>query len=177
MLFFPMTGKNNDLPLSTFLGSALLQWHLLWLMRCKSHVRERERKLLPITGSRTVVKAMSDANWLRLIVITLDWSSSEYGDGVVYSLHRNHIAYSISKGLNKGRRRRGWQRWLDGIIELNGHESEETLGNGEGQGSLACCSPKSWTQLSEWTTTKRGQITELWVGLRRPVKNGEVPRD
>ena len=41
-------------------------------MQCKSHVRERERKLLPITGSRTVVKAMSDADWLRLIVITLD---------------------------------------------------------------------------------------------------------
>jgi len=25
--------------------------------------------------------------------------------------------------------------------QLNGHESEQTLGNNEGQGSLACCSP------------------------------------
>ena len=25
--------------------------------------------------------------------------------------------------------------------QLNGHESEQTLGDGEGQGSLACCSP------------------------------------
>ena len=24
---------------------------------------------------------------------------------------------------------------------LNGHEFDKTLGNGEGQGSLACCSP------------------------------------
>ena len=24
---------------------------------------------------------------------------------------------------------------------LNGYESEQTLGDGEGQGSLACCSP------------------------------------
>ena len=24
---------------------------------------------------------------------------------------------------------------------LNGHESEQTLGDGEGQGSLACCGP------------------------------------
>ena len=24
---------------------------------------------------------------------------------------------------------------------LNGHESEQTAGDGEGQGSLACCSP------------------------------------
>ena len=29
----------------------------------------------------------------------------------------------------------GWHHWL------NGHESEQTPGDGEGQGSLACCSP------------------------------------
>ena len=31
-------------------------------------------------------------------------------------------------------------RWLDGIT--NGQESEQTPGDGEGQGSLVCCSPK-----------------------------------
>ena len=44
----------------------------------------------------------------------------------------------------------GWQHWL------NGHEFVQTLGDTEGQGSLVCCSswgPKSWTQLSNWTTT------------------------
>ena len=30
-------------------------------------------------------------------------------------------------------------RWLDGIT-VNGHEFEQALGNGEGQGTLACCS-------------------------------------
>ena len=42
----------------------------------------------------------------------------------------------------------GWHHWL------NGHESEQTLGAGDGQGSLACCSPwgcKNWTWLSDWT--------------------------
>ena len=29
-----------------------------------------------------------------------------------------------------------WDHWL------NGHEFEQTLGNGDGQGSLACCSPQ-----------------------------------
>ena len=40
-------------------------------------------------------------------------------------------------------RRRGRQRmrWLDGITEFSGHEFEQALGDGEGQGSLACCSP------------------------------------
>ena len=41
---------------------------------------------------------------------------------------------------------------------LNGHEFDQALGDGEGQGSLVCCSrgaAKSQTQLSDWTTTKR----------------------
>ena len=35
---------------------------------------------------------------------------------------------------------------------INGHEFEKTLGDGEGQGSLACCSSWSQTWLSKWTT-------------------------
>ena len=44
----------------------------------------------------------------------------------------------------------GWHHWL------NGHEFEQASGDGEGQGSLACCShgvAKSQTWLSDWTTT------------------------
>ena len=41
-----------------------------------------------------------------------------------------------------GRRRREQQRmsgWMH--HQLNGHEFEQTPGDSEGQGSLACCSP------------------------------------
>ena len=31
-------------------------------------------------------------------------------------------------------------RWLDGITRVNGHEFEQALGDGDGQGGLACCS-------------------------------------
>ena len=43
-------------------------------------------------------------------------------------------------GKIESRRRRGQQkmRWLDGIIDT---EFEQTPGDTEGQGSLACCSP------------------------------------
>ena len=37
----------------------------------------------------------------------------------------------------------GWYHWL------NGQESEQTLGDNEGQGSLVCCSPCSH---KEWDT-------------------------
>ena len=42
----------------------------------------------------------------------------------------------------------GWHHWF------KGHEFEQALGDGGGQGSLTCCSPwghKEW--LSDWTTT------------------------
>ena len=32
-------------------------------------------------------------------------------------------------------------RRLDDITDSNGHDFEQTLGEGEGQGRLACCSP------------------------------------
>ena len=44
----------------------------------------------------------------------------------------------------------GWHHWL------NGHEFEQILGDGEGRGSLECCSlwncKESLTWLSDWTT-------------------------
>ena len=52
-------------------------------------------------------------------------------------------------GKIEGRRRRGHQRirWLDGITgcssRCNGHELEQTSGDVEEQGGLACCSPWS----------------------------------
>ena len=39
-------------------------------------------------------------------------------------------------------------RWLDGIIDSMQYEFEQILEDGEGQGSLACCSSpgrKEWT--------------------------------
>ena len=66
-----------------------------------------------------------------------------------------------------GKRRRGmtedemagWHHWLDG------HESEWTLGVGDGQGGLACCD--SWGR-KESDTTERLNWTELsdWTELR-----------
>ena len=51
-------------------------------------------------------------------------------------------------GQKKGRQNEmvGWHHWL------NGHESEQTLGDSEGQGSLVCCNLwglKELTQLSD----------------------------
>jgi len=50
---------------------------------------------------------------------------------------------TLMLGKIEGRRRRRQQRmrWLDEMVRLDGHEFEQALGVGDGQGSLACCSP------------------------------------
>ena len=77
--------------------------------------------------------------------------SPEYSlEGLMQKLKLQYFGHLIQRGNSlekflilgniEGKRRRGRQRmrWLDGI---NGHEFEQTSGDGEGQGSLACCSP------------------------------------
>ena len=66
-----------------------------------------------------------------------------------YFGHRMQRADSFEKtlmlGKIEGRRRRGRQRmrWLDGITDsMDMSLNEQALGVGDGQGSLACCSPQ-----------------------------------
>ena len=57
----------------------------------------------------------------------------------------NSLEKTLMLGKIEGKRRRRQQRmrWLDGWHHwLDGHEFEQTQGDSEGQGSLACCS--SW---------------------------------
>ena len=49
---------------------------------------------------------------------------------------------TLMVGKIEGRRRRGRQREVGWHHQLDGHEFEQALGAGDGQGSLACCS--SW---------------------------------
>ena len=64
----------------------------------------------------------------------------------------NLLEQTLMLGKIEGRRRRGrqmvgWHHWL------NGHESEQAPGAGEGQGGLACCSPwRSQRVGQDWVT-------------------------
>jgi len=57
------------------------------------------------------------------------------------SRRANSLEKTLILGETEGGRRRGRQRmrWLDGITDSMDTESEQSLGDGEGQGSLACC--------------------------------------
>ena len=74
-----------------------------------------------------------------------------------YFGHLMRRADSLEKtlmlGKIEGRRRRGWQDEMVGWHHrLNGHEFEWTAGDGDGQESLPCCSPRGHKEsdTTEW---------------------------
>ena len=80
-----------------------------------------------------------------------------------YFGHLMRRSDSFEKTLMLGKiegRRRGQQRMMLGWHHgLNGHEFEQVLGDGEGQGSLACCSP--WCCNESDTTEWQNNINEV----------------
>ena len=115
--------------------------------------------------SWTIKKAEHQRCWRRLLRVPwiarrsnqsiLKESSPEYSlEGLMLKLKLQYFGHlmqrsnSLEKTLMlekiRGRRRKRQQRmtWWDGITDsINGHKFEQTPGDGEGQGSLACCSP------------------------------------
>ena len=68
-------------------------------------------------------------------------------------------------GKIEGRRRRGWQRtrWLEWDHWFNGPEFEQALGDGEGQGILACCSPWGHKELGMTERLNNNNTMSLYL--------------
>ena len=64
----------------------------------------------------------------------------------------------------------GWDGGM--TYQLNGHEFEQTLGDGDGQGSLVCCSPQGhkesvtteWLNNNKMESIKRLAVARRWEG-------------
>jgi len=54
---------------------------------------------------------------------------------------------TLMMGNTEGRRRATQNEMVGWHHQLNGHEFEQTMGDREGQGSLACCSPRGRKEL------------------------------
>ena len=70
-------------------------------------------------------------------------------------------------------------RWLDGKNQCNGHEHEQILGDGKGQGSLAYCSPQGHIESDTTWRMNNNNIAFLLVmyGCERwTIKKAECQR-
>ena len=99
----------------------------LWCWRRRLRVSWTARR-----SNQSILKEISPEQSLERLMLKLK---------LQYFGHLMQRTDSLEKTLMMGKiegRRRGQQRmrWLDG------HEFEQALGVGEGQGSLACCSPR-----------------------------------
>ena len=82
-----------------------------------------------------------------------------------------------------------WRQEEKGTIEdemvgwhhrLNGHEFEQTLGTGDGQGSLACCSPwgckeSDMTEQLNWLNWSSSRLQRLQIFSFGPLSPAESP--
>ena len=143
-----------------------------WLtMLCEFQVQSKVIQLHTHTHTHVYIiytLIYSFSNSFPIWVITESWAEFL----VVYSRSSLliHLKYTVSMcqsqapnlsltttfplmlGKIEGRRRRGWQRlrWLDGITNLMDMNWSGLWG--DGQGGLACCSPRGCKELdtSEW---------------------------
>ena len=109
------------------------------------------------------------------------WTGDEVLSGI-WSL------YVTSLGKTEGRRRRGQQDEMVGWHhQLDGYEFEQTLGVGDGQGSLVCCSPwgckesdttewlnwLSWCYMAECSSIfPEGHILNMETGWEHSNREG-----
>ena len=100
------------------------------------------RRLLrvPWTAGRSnqsILKEISPEYSLEVLMLKL---RCQYFGHLIW--RANSLEKTLMWEKIEGKRRRGWQRIRWWHHQLNGHEFEQTQGDSEGQGSLACC--RSW---------------------------------
>ena len=104
-------------------------------------------------------------------------TDAEAGTPILWSPYAKNWLIGKDPDLGKDWRQEEKGMTEDEIVgwchQLNGHEFEQAPGVGDGQGSLACCSPwgrKDQTRLSDWTElifSYRWDWKQGWIRLPR----------
>ena len=95
---------------------------------------------VPTTASsnQSILKEMNPEYSVEGLMLNLKFQSFGHLMPRADSLEKTLM---LGKTDGRGRRRRQRMRWLVEDETVNRHESEQPLGDGEGQGSLVCCRP------------------------------------
>ena len=131
----------------------LLNW-CFWLLRVPRTARK---------SNQSILKEISPEYSLEGLMLKL---KLQYFGHLMWKT--DSLEKTLTLGKIEGRRRRGPQGWdkVGWHHRLNGHEFEQALGDGEGQGSLARCSP--WGR-KESDTTERLNDREFNILPLKPL--------
>ena len=122
---------------------------------------------VPLTARRlnqSILKEINPENSLESLMLKL--KLQHFGHLMWRALEK-----TLMLGKTEDRWRRGWQRKMVGWHHsLSGHESEQSPGDSEGQGSLACCSPWGSQSIRNDLATEQQQYLWLkaWIPSTHP---------
>ena len=86
-------------------------------------------------SNQSILKKISPEYSLEGLILKL---KLQYFGQLIQRIDSLEKILTLGKIEGRGRREQQTIRWLNGI---SGHEFEQTPGDSEGQGSLACCCP------------------------------------
>ena len=149
----------------------------MWELDCEEAERWRIdafelwcwRRLLrvPWTARRSnqsILKEISPARSLEGLMLPLKLQYFGYRMQRVDSWEKTLMLGRIGGRRRRGRQRIRWHHWLDG------HEFEWTLGDGDGQGGLACCDSWGCRVGPNWGTELNWSLWKIRVCT--PSKKG-----
>ena len=133
----------------------------LWCWRSLLRVPWSARR-----SNQSILKEINPEHSLEELMLKLEL---QYFDHLMQ--RANSLEKTLMLGKIEGRRRRVWQRmrWLDGITDLM-DMSLNKLEDGEGQGSLGCCSPWSHKEsdMAEWLSNNNQGSGNVQLDSCRP---------
>ena len=128
------------------------------------------RRLLRVpwtaTSSQFILKKISPEYSLKGLMLKL---KLQYFGHLMQ--RTDSLEETLMLGKIEGQRKRGWQRmrWLDDITDWM-DMSLSKLQDGDGQGSLACCSPwdhkgLDMTEQLNWTESSYDRFSDSWKAM------------
>ena len=104
-------------------------------------------------SNQSILKEMSRKYSLEGLMLKLKLQIFGHLMQRTYSLEKTLMLGKIEGRRRRRRQRMRWLRWMRWHHQLDGHEFEQALVAGDGQGSLPCCSP--WvTESRTWLSSR-----------------------